>query len=398
MNTQDFINHRTEHRLKPVPALKEACQALFSTPTEMARHGWAGPLQALVHNPYVGEIIIPHHGQVWVTDHKGVKSTQPIVMSEEWIRFLIGFWQQKNKNFEPILGEDGVVRDTFLFPSGDGVRYVYGPSEISAWGSSLYIRRLKFTDRPTTLDDIVRWETLSPEAAEMLRVLLQSHTPMLATGATGAGKTTLLAALTHEIQQVNELMNLLVIERSHEIGLSKRAFRWAEGRGFTLEHLAEKATQMGLDWLVLGECTGAEAYYVAKAYTQGVPVLSTLHAWDIQHAFKQLALLSQEHPQSPPTKAVMASMALLGLMAIQMERKIIDGRVFRRVVGIAEIIGVIDETPILNEWWRWDENSQSLRWNPGCINEIGPAIASRLAAAGLTLPIPTETKKRKKRR
>lgn len=386
MNEQEFIRHQTDPYFQPQQALEAACRALgVSEPMRLARHGWGGPLQGLIHNPRVQEIIVPHDGQVWAVDNQGGRSAQPFSVSARWIQFLAEFWQ-RGQGRTPDMAE--VIRDTLLFPNRAGIRYLYAPPGASAWGPSLYIRRLAFTDQPLTLAELVRKETLPAAAAETLRALLRAGTPMIISGATGAGKTTLLAALVHELQQATDWLNLLVVERSHEISLSKRAYRWAEGQGLALEHLAEKATQMGLDWLVLGECTGGEAYFVMKAYTQGVPVLSTLHAWSTVYAFKQLALLSQEYPKSPALKTVLDSMATLGLVAVQMERKIAGGRTARRVSGIAEIVGALGDEPVVNHWWQWDEREQQLRWNAGCINELGATTTARLIAAGVTLPVP----------
>lgn len=390
MNHQKFINHRVDFHHTPPQALEQARIAIEAADWRvLAQHGWAGPMQQLVHNPLVQELIVPHAGQVIAINNKGERTAEPVVMSNQWIDFLPQLWFKGQGRPFP----SGIVRDTLLFPSGAGIRYVYSPASVSLWGPSLYIRRLPFADKPTTLDDLVQKGSLPGLAADLLRILLKSGTPMLVTGATSAGKTTMLAALIHELQATNNLLNILVVERSHEIGLATRAFRWAESENLSLDVLAEKATQMGIDWLVLGECTGGEAYFVAKAFTQGVPALSTLHAWSSAYAFKQLALLSQEYPKAPPPRSILHALASLGMFCVQLERKIVEGKTVRRTVSISEIVGVMGDDPVVNDWWRWNNEAQQMEWNPGCITEMGPATSARLTVANVTLPMPEKTKR-----
>jgi pilus assembly protein CpaF len=391
----------------PKAALAQAVEKTGADWQELARNGWAGPLHQLLHNHKVRDIIVQHPGQVWVRNARGQKSREAVHLNEAWIQFLPKLWHsatdpngQLRVDQDRSLNPQTVTRKTLLFADGSGgMRYVYAPATFSSWGSSLYIRRLPA--RPISLKEMVRNGTLPQEAADLLVALLRAGTPMVISGQTGAGKTTLLAALVNELQQFIDPLNLLIVERTHEIPTSQPAYRWeqdAEGL-VSLDHLAEKATQMGLEWLVLGECTGPEAYFVAKAFSQGVPAMTTLHATSATAAIKKLAMLSLEYMQDPRLlPVIMSDLADQSLVSVHLALK--DREPFGllgTVTGIVETIGTSGASdPVVNPLWEWKDRKDvpgdraaGLYWNPGSVSQLGETTQQRFVAAGLTFPVPT---------
>jgi Flp pilus assembly CpaF family ATPase len=381
----------------PKEALAEAVERSGADWQTLARHGWAGPLHQLIHSHKVRDIIVQHPGQVWVRDARGRKSREAVHMSEAWIRFLPRLWHnaangQGSEQDSP-LDPYNVTRKTLLFADNSGgMRYVYSPAAFSSWGPSLYIRRLP--SRPVVLSEMVRNGSLPQAAAELLVAFLAVGTPVVVSGQTGAGKTTLLAALVHELQRLADPLNLLIVERTHEIPVTQPAYRWeqdAAGR-VSLDHLAEKATQMGLEWLVLGECTGPEAYFVAKAFSQGVPAMTTLHASSATAAIKKLAMLSLEYLQDPRLLPVILSdLADQGLVSVHLSLKEREPfGLLGAVTGIVETIGVSGESdPVVNPLWEWKDGAGGLVWNSGSLSQLSEATAKRFLAAGMTFPVPT---------
>jgi Flp pilus assembly CpaF family ATPase len=393
----------------PKVALAQAMEKTGADWQLLARNGWAGPLHQLVHNHKVRDIIIQHSGQVWVRNAKGQKSREAVHMSEDWLRFLPQFWHEATNPNGRSWTEQGnplnpqtVTRKTLLFANGSGgLRYVYAPATFSSWGSSLYIRRLPA--RPIPLSEMVRNGTLPQAAADLLVAFLQTGTPMVISGQSGAGKTTLLAALVHELQAMADPLNLLIVERTHEIPTTGPAFRWeqdAEGV-VSLDHLAEKATQMGLEWLVLGECTGPEAYFVAKAFSQGVPAMTTLHANSASAAIKKLAMLSLEYVQDPRLlPVIMTDLANQGLVSVHLALKEREPHgLLGMVTGIVETIGMSGTSePVVNPLWEWREANEGrapgLYWNPGSVSQLAEATRHRFVATGATFPMPATARKK----
>ena len=389
----------------PKQALAEAVAKSGADWQTLARNGWAGPLHQLIHSHKVRDLFVQHPGQVWVRDARGHKSREAVHITDGWVRFLANLWHNgpSSKNGDPSdpLDPYAVTRKTLLFADGSGgMRWVYCPATFSSWGPSLYIRRLP--SKPLPLSEMVRNGTLPQAAADMLVAFLATGTPMIVSGQTGAGKTTLLGALIHELQMLVDPLNLLIVERTHEIPVTQPAYRWEQDAGgkVSLDHLAEKATQMGLEWLVLGECTGPEAYFVAKAFSQGVPAMTTLHASSAPAAVKKLAMLSLEYVQDPRLlPVIMNDLADQGLVSVHLSLKEREPfGLLGTVTGIVETIGVSGESdPVVNPLWEWKDEVGGLAWNPGSLSQLSEATEQRFVAAGRTFPVPaastTEGKK-----
>lgn len=382
---------------EPEAALQKAASILGEQPIELIRHGWGGPIHHFMHHPNVRDIIIQHNSQVWLRDRHGQKSYVPLEMNSTWVDFLAYNWRFANLRGKQMPGVDALAnfRHTLFFPNQNGgIRFQYVGSGFSALGSSIYIRRLP--SKPIELSALVANETLPQDAADMLTMLLKAQTPIVISGQTGSGKTTLLGALVNELQKLYEPMNLLVVERSHEIPLSKPAYRWeedAEGQ-VGLAHLASHATQMGLEWLILGECTGPEAYFVLKAFTQGVPVLTTLHAANATAGLRGLAMLALEHVKEPSLlpnlMRALAEEAVISVHIEMTERG--DGSILGSVTGIEEMIGVSGDKPVVNPIWMRKANPKTglpeLVFNRGCVAQLSDTTRLRLRVASIDFPPP----------
>ncbi len=389
---QDYFVHPTED---PIQALSQAASKMGKTPAELLQNGWGGPIQQFIHHPNVRDVVIQHNNEVWVRDRRGQKSIIPIKLTSRWIDFLAYHWRFANGNLKQASQVDprAQFRSTVFFPSiGGGIRFQYVGSAFSALGSSIYIHQLPKT--PIDLQTLVNNGTLPQEAAELIMTLIRAKTPIIISGQTRSGKTTFLGSLVQALQKEQHPLNLLVVEKSHEIPLVRPAYRWEEdAEGVTeLATLASYATQMGLEWLVLGECTGPEAYYVLKAFTQGVPVMTTLHAISASEAYRALAMLALEHVRDPSLlPGFMKSLANEAVISINLElRERPDGSLLGAVAGIEEIIGVSNEKPVVNPLWmsKFNPNTDlmELVYNPGCVAQLSPSTKLRLKVAGLEWP------------
>lgn len=382
----------------PQKALEKAAAILGKEPMELIRHGWGGPIHQLIHHPAVRDIVIQHNHNIWIRDNAGKKTETPTYLNTKWIDFLAYNWRYVNyldsrKKNIPDVSPLANFRHTLFFPEvGGGIRFQYVGRGFSALGSSIYIRRLRA--EPFKLSTLVENGTLPQGAADTLITLMKARSPIIISGQTGSGKTTLLGALVNELQIMNDPMNLLVVEKSHELPLQRPAYRWeqdAEGL-VGLEHLAANATQMGLEWLVLGESTGPEAYFVLKAFTQGVPVMTTLHATSATAGINGLAMLALEHVRDaallPSFLRTLAAEAVISVHLEMSERA--DGVLLGQVTGIEEMIDVAGNKPVVNPIWmrKRDKNTghQTLAFNRGCVVQFSPSTKFRLHRAGLEFP------------
>ena len=382
----------------PETALNKAAAILGHPPLELIKRGWAGPIHQLMHHPAVRDIIIQHSNNIWIRDSAGKKTQTPTYLNSKWVDFLAYQWRYANFNQSQGRGVPDVsplanFRHTLFFPEvGGGIRFQYVGHGFSALGSSIYIRRLPA--QPFELSQMIKNGTLPQGAADCLLSFIRARSPIIISGQTGSGKTTLLGALVNELQNMYNPMNLLVVEKSHELPLVKPAYRWeqdAEGL-VGLEHLAANATQMGLEWLVLGESTGPEAYYVLKAFTQGVPVMTTLHATSATGGITGLAMLALEHVRDaallPSFLKTLASESVISVHLEQTERA--DGVVLGQVTGIEEMIDTAGIKPVVNPIWhrkRDDKTgSPKLVFNQGSVVQLSPTTKFRLQLSGQEFP------------
>lgn len=380
----------------PKKALDDAVKiAGVSDWRELAQAGWSGPLHHLIHDPLVRDMWVMH-GHVFVRSTKAGETSAGIYLSDEWIKFLVSVWRNAYNYKERIEVEQNIIsRSTLPFGGGKhgGVRYLYQPPAFSAYGSSLYVRRLPAN--PWPLSDLVRNNTLPQEAADMLLSFLKVGTPMIVSGQTGAGKTTMLGALVRELQELMYPLNLLVIERSHELPIEKPCYRWEQDpRGeISLDHLAEKATQLGLEWLVIGEITGGEAFFAAKAFAQGIPVMTTLHADSSTASFTRLGMLAIEYTKDPALlPMIMQDLSTQGMIAVHLAIKEREEGFLGAVTGIDELIGAAGTHPVVNPLWQWNEGDDNtppgLRFNYGSVSQLSAGTKTRFKSKGIDFPIP----------
>lgn len=386
---------------EPQKALNAAAEKLGKTPLELIRHGWAGPIHQLIHHPAVRDIMVQHGHRVWIRDNAGKKTETPAYLNSDWIDFLAYHWRYANHVSAktgnlPAVSDLANFRHTLFFPRiGGGIRFQYVGRGFSALGSSIYIRRLR--SDPFDLETLVKNGTLPQGAADTIVSFIQAKSPIIISGQTGSGKTTLLGSLAHKLQTMYDPINLLVVEKSHELPLKRPAYRWeqdAEGL-VGLETLAANATQMGLEWLILGESTGPEAYFVLKAFTQGVPVMTTLHATSATNGLTGLAMLALEYVREPellPTfLKTLSNEAVISVHMENTERP--DGVMLGQVTGIEEIIDVAGSKPVVNPIWtrKRDKNTgyAQLVFNRGCVVQTSAATKFRFQQAGIDFPPPS---------
>ena len=170
---------------------------------------------------------------------------------------------------------------------------------LSPDGAAFALRRHKPT--PWTLPQFVRNKFLTPEAAGLLSLLVDSQASMLIAGTRGAGKTSLLGALMLEIPQK---FRIISIEDTLELPIAK-----FQALGFKIQSLhvqsavAESNTELkaedalrtalrlGESVLVIGEVRGAEAktlYEAMRIGAAGNSVMGTIHGATTRDVFDRV--------------------------------------------------------------------------------------------------------------
>jgi pilus assembly protein CpaF len=225
-------------------------------------------------------------------------------------------------------------------PSGFRVHAIIPPS--ARTGTYLTIR--KFSRETMTLDDFVRYGSLSESAKEFLEICVRLRKNVLISGGTGTGKTSLLGAFSRAIPEEERVV---VIEDTSELRLIQRHTLYLEARhadasgrgGLGVRQLFTNALRMRPDRIIVGEVRGGEALDLVQSMISGHDgSLSTVHASTARDALIRLETLSLMSDVELPVYVARAQVAAAIHLIVQIARFTEDGS--RKITRITEARGL----------------------------------------------------------
>jgi pilus assembly protein CpaF len=308
-----------------------------------------GPLQPLLDDPSVSEIMVNGPDMIFVERAGKLTLTTSRFRSEEQLRRVI---EKIVSRVGRRIDESSPLVDARL-EDGSRVNAVIPPLAVS--GSTLTIR--KFSADPLTVDDLVRFGSLSPEMAQLLEACVAAHLNILVSGGTGTGKTTLLNVLSSFIPEGERIITIedaveLQLQQSHVVRLESRPAN-IEGRGeITIRDLVKNSLRMRPDRIVVGECRGGEALDMLQAMNTGHDgSLSTVHANAPRDAIARLETLVLMAGMDLPLRAIREQIASAIDVVVQLTR-LRDGT--RRVTHITEVQGMEGEIVTMQDAFVFD--------------------------------------------
>jgi pilus assembly protein CpaF len=306
-----------------------------------------GPLEELLADPAVEEVMVNGHDEVHVERHGRIERAEVAFASEEALREAI----------ERILAPAGRRVDELApmtdarLADGSRVNVVIPP--IAVDGPALSIRR--FAGRRPAPDDLVVSGTLTAELRDLLRRAVTERRSMLVSGGTGSGKTTLLNALSAWIDPAERVVTIedaaeLRLRQPHVVRLESRPAS-VEGRGeVTIRDLLRNALRMRPDRIVIGEVRGGEALDLLTALNTGHEgALSTVHANSPADALARLETLALMAGVGLPHAAIREQVARGIDLVVHLQRGR-DGS--RLVTEVAEVTGQGDRAGVVSVWRR----------------------------------------------
>ncbi len=163
---------------------------------------------------------------------------------------------------------------------GSRVNVIAPPLAID--GPALTIR--KFKKDKLTLDQLVKFGAISPEGAEILKIIGRVRCNVLISGGTGSGKTTLLNCMTNYIDDDERIITCedaaeLQLQQAHVVRLETRPPS-LEGTGAVhMRDLVKNCLRMRPERIIVGEVRGPEAFDLLQAMNTGHDgSMGTLHA------------------------------------------------------------------------------------------------------------------------
>ena len=292
-----------------------------------------GPLEELLADPAVEEVMVNGHEQVFVERSGRIERTDVAFSSEQALRDAI------ERILAPLgrrVDELSPMVDARL-EDGSRVHVVIPPLAVD--GPSLSIRRFSAI-RPGP-EELVRLGTITEELHDELAAAVGARRSILVSGGTGSGKTTLLNALSGFIDPAERVITIedaaeLRLGQPHVVRLESRPAN-VEGRGkVTIRDLLRGALRMRPDRIVIGEVRGVEALDLLMALNTGHEgALSTVHANSPEDALRRVETLALMAGVGLPHEAIREQLGR-GLDLVIHLARLSDGS--RRVVEVGEVV------------------------------------------------------------
>src|SRR2546425_1769347 len=207
----------------------------------------------------------------------------------------------------------------------------------------------KFATNPYGVDGLIRFGSLSVEAAAFLRACILARANLMISGGSSSGKTTLLNALATCIPDYERIVT---IEEAAELRLPQGHVCRLEcipagEKMMSLRQLVRHAVRMRPDRLIVGEVRGGEALDMLQAMNTGHDgAMSTVHANSPRDALSRLETLALMAGLDLPVRAIRQQIRGAIDVIVHVGR-LADGR--RKVLSIAELTGFDDQTIALQE-------------------------------------------------
>nr|WP_206323730.1 TadA family conjugal transfer-associated ATPase [Streptomyces sp. HNM0574] len=226
----------------------------------------AGPLEPLLADPEVTDVLVTRYDEVWVDRGRGPERVPVRFRDAGAVRRLA---QRLATSAGRRLDDARPWVDARL-PDGTRLHAVLEPVAVGSTCLSLRVVR----PRAFRLDELAAAGTVPPGGQEVLRAVLDARLSFLVSGGTGSGKTTLLSSL---LSLVAPGERLVLAEDSaelrpahpHVVRLEARPAN-QEGVGRVgLDDLVRQALRMRPDRLVVGEVRGAEVTDLLAALNTG---------------------------------------------------------------------------------------------------------------------------------
>lgn len=342
-----------------------------------------GPLEPLLEDPSVSDILVNTYNQVYVEREGKLERTEVRFRDNEHLRQII---ERMVTAVGRRIDESSPMVDARL-PDGSRINAVIPPLAID--GPHLSIR--KFRTDALAAQDLLRYRTLTEKMLRFLRAAVKARLNILIAGGTGSGKTTFLNMLSEAIPRDERIVTIedsaeLQLRQPHVVRLETRPPS-VEGTGeVTQRHLVINSLRMRPDRIIVGEVRGPEAVDMLQAMNTGHDgSLTTLHANSPRDALSRLETMFSMAELDLPEKGMRDQISSAIDLVIHLTR-LPDGS--RKVMKVAEIAGTEGEVISMQDiFWYEREGISPDGEVKGHFRAAGfrPECAKRLEAYGIKI-------------
>jgi pilus assembly protein CpaF len=343
-----------------------------------------GPLEPLLEDPTVSDILVNTHKQVYVERYGKLELSNVTFTDDAHLMKII---DKIVSRVGRRIDESSPMVDARL-PDGSRVNAIIPPLAID--GPIMSIRR--FSAEPLKLQDLVDFNSMTAPMAEILRGLGKSKVNILISGGTGSGKTTMLNVISGFISHSERIVTVedaaeLQMQQPHIVRLETRPPN-IEGQGeVTQRALVRNALRMRPDRIILGEVRGPEALDMLQAMNTGHEgSMATIHANNARDALTRLENMISMASANLPSKAMRQQISSAIGVVVQVTR-LTDGK--RKVLSISEVTGMEGDVITMQEIFAFrqtgtDEKGKVL--GHFCATGVRPRFVERLRNFGVEVP------------
>lgn len=340
-----------------------------------------GILQDLIDDPEITEIMVNGTTPIFVEKEGKISQLSVSFESEEKLNHVI---QQIVSRCNRVINEASPIVDARL-KDGSRVSAVLAPIALN--GPILTIRR--FPREAITMEQLVSMNSITQEAAEFLKKMVQAGYNILVSGGTGSGKTTFLNVLsgfipeTERVITIEDSAELQLQNLSNLVRLETRNANVDGCREITIRDLIKASLRMRPSRLIVGEVRGKEAVDMLQSVNVGHYGMTTVHAnsvRDVVSRLETMVLMGMDLPLNAIRKQIVSGFDLM----IHLGR-LRDGS--RRVLEIAEPLSVAGEEVQMQTLFRFFETGVDKRGRvSGELKKMGELkYEEKLKAAGISI-------------
>ena len=317
-----------------------------------------GPLEPLLARDDIADIMVNGSGTTYIEVKGKIQKTG--------IRFrdnqqLLNICQRIVSQIGRRVDESSPICDARL-PDGSRVNVIVPPLAID--GPALTIR--KFKRDKLTLEQLVRFGTITPEGGEILKVIGRCRVNTIVSGGTGSGKTTLLNCLTRYIDDDERIITCedaaeLQLQQPHAVRLETRPPN-LEGEGqITMRDLVRNCLRMRPERIIVGEVRGPEAFDLLQAMNTGHDgSMGTLHANSPREALSRMESMITMGGYSLPSRTI-REMICGSIDVVIQGARLRDGS--RRITHITEVVGMEGDVIITQDLFVFDMMGEDAQGN-----------------------------------
>ncbi len=312
-----------------------------------------GPLEPLLNRDDISDIMVNGPNRTFIEVNGKIQLTN--------VRFrdslqLMNICQRIVSKVGRRVDEASPICDARLM-DGSRVNVIAPPLAID--GAALTIR--KFKKDKLTLDQLVKFGAISPEGAEILKIIGRVRCNVVISGGTGSGKTTLLNCLTRYIDDDERIITCedaaeLQLQQAHVVRLETRPPN-LEGQGqVTMRELVKNCLRMRPERIIVGEVRGPEVFDLLQAMNTGHDgSMGTIHANSPRECLSRMESMIAMGGFTLPPKTVRETLCSSIDIIIQATR-LRDGS--RRITHITEVMGMEGEVIITQDLIVYDMSGE----------------------------------------